>query len=673
MQDCTFYIEKFYLCSMKKIIVLLFLVFNVSTRAQIFINEVDANTAGSDTLEFVELKSTTPNFLLDGYVVVFFNGSSSGAGTLSYFAVDLDGYATDANGNIVVGNAAVSPTPAVIIPNNTIQNGPDVVAIFQANETDYPPETIATATNLVNAVAYANSNTVVATALMSIFGLTTSQNEAFNINVEFFSVQRKNDGTFETKLATPGVNNDGTGIVFNYLSFVPNSTTVVEGQNLVLNFATTQIVSGSPLVINYTINNGSFNNSDYLGSLTATIPVGATTAAATIQILNDNVNDGDEEAKIVVSNLPTQYSLNNNNQIIRIKDINFVVLPFGNPGNPTQGNIFSTAPAGYYSSLNGQSGAVLKQAVQNIISNPTIVKAFSYSDVFEIIKIADQNPSNTNEVWLIYTETSRSKLDIQTGNSIVGKWNREHIYPQSRGNYASGADFDLPPFGINNGLPTDANDIGAGLSDAHHIRAVDGQENSSRNNKDFGLSDYNGPSGSTSNTWKGDVARALFYMATRYNGLSLVNGNPTDATIGQLGDLATLLQWNTLDQSDDFEMNRNNYIYTWQKNRNPFIDLPNLASYIYGSNFGQVWTANLALSNFSVNNISIYPNPANNYFIISGLEEVSKLEIYNTIGEKILEQTVGNNYKIETNWNSGIYFAKIISDEKSIIKKIIVN
>lgn len=657
---------------MKKFITTILLLFSFIASAQVFINELDADTLGSDALEFVELKSATPNFSLNGYVLVFFNGTSAGTGTSSYLAIDLDGYFTDANGNFLLGNPSVSPTPKIIIPNNTIQNGPDAVALYQANGSDFPNNTTATNTNLVDAMAYANGNLVVASALMSIFGLSQSQNEAATINVETFSIQRKIDGTFEIKSPTPGVNNDGTGIVFNYLSFTQNNTTVTEGQNLVITFTTTQAVTGTPLPINFTINNGSFNNSDYSGNLSAIIPVGSTTASATIQIINDGINDGDEELKVVVTNLPAQYSLNNNNQIIRVNNINFVVLPFGNPANPTHGNITTTAPSGYYNSLNGLSGAALKQAVQNIIANPSVVKAFTYADVYDMITIADQNPANSNEVWLIYTEQPRSKIDIQSGNSIVGKWNREHIFCQSRGGYSAGFDYNLSPFGINNGLASNANDIGAGLSDAHHIRAVDGQENSSRNNQDYGLGDYNGPSIPTT-TWRGDVARAMFYMAVRYNGLSLANGNPADTTVGQMGDLATLLLWNQQDTSDDFEMNRNNYIYTWQKNRNPFIDYPNLANYIWGANVGQVFSTNLSTDNFSFNNFTMYPNPANDYFLISGLNQTSKLEIFNTIGEKILEQTIENNSKIETNWNSGIYFAKVTSSENSMIKKISIN
>lgn len=658
---------------MKKIAILFLFILSEFVNAQVVINEIDSDTAGADALEFIELKSTTPNFSLNGYVVVFYNGTGTGTGSLSYLALDLDGYFTDANGILVIGNAAVSPAPAVVIANNSIQNGPDAVALYLDNAINFPLNTVATATNAINAVAYANGNVVVATTLMSIFGLVQSQNEAFNINVEINSIQRKNDGNYEAKLATPGVNNDGSGIVFNYVTSTPNNTIISEGQSLNLTFSTSQIVTLTPLQVNFTIANGSFTVADYSGVLSATIPVGSTSITTSIQVLNDNINDGDEEMKVVLSNLPVVYAVNNNNQIIRALDVNFISASFGTPTVPTYNLVLSTVPNGYYNSLNGLSGTALKQALQNIIANPGIVKAFSYADVYDLISISDQNPANNNQVWLLYTEQPRSKLDRQISSSIVGKWNREHIYPQSRGAYATGLDYDLSPFGINNGLPTDANDIGAGLSDAHHIRAADGQENSSRNNKDFGLNDYNGPAGSSVNTWKGDVARSLFYMAIRYNTLSLVNGNPPDATVNLLGDLATLLQWNQLDPADDFEMNRNNYIYTWQKNRNPFIDMPNLANYIWGANAGQVWNQNLSTNYFNAGNISFYPNPISNYFVVNGIENNAQLEVYNLLGEKILNQTIANAAKIEINWHVGIYFVTITSSNKSVTKKIIVH
>ncbi|WP_396192059.1 endonuclease [Flavobacterium sp.] len=652
----------------KKLLFCFLLFTSFSFHAQIVINEIDADNPGSDNKEFVELKSSSPNFSLNGYVLVFFNGQT-GAGTLSYFSLDLDGYTTDVNGIIHFGNSQVSPSPKTpYFLLNSIQNGPDVIAVFTGNASDFPIDTPANNTNLIDAIAY-STNTTTPSALMNLFGITLCSIDNQPLGSTSNSVQRKNDGTYEVKPPTPGVNNDGTGIIFNYVTTSTSQTTLSEGQTLTINFSTSQPVTSQPLVISFLLNNGSFNASDFSGLTSVTIPVGSSTGFATIQLLDDSLNEGDEELKVVLNTLPVGYYLNNNDLIVRVNDINFIVSTFGTPLNPTYGNVSSTAPNGYYSSLEGLSGTALKQALQNIIANPSVVHAHNYGDIENILKVADQNPANSNQVWLMYVEQPRSKLDFQDSNSNVGKWNREHIFPQSRGGFQDGtlsfAD------GINIWLPTNADDILAGHADAHHIRAEDGPENSLRSNRDYG-SDYNGPSGNLS-SWKGDVARSLFYMAVRYNALSLVNGNPADTTVGQIGDLASLLQWNTSDPRDDFEMNRNNYIYTWQVNRNPFIDYPNLADYIFGANVGQPWFSILSNTNFEESKVVIYPNPSKGEITISGIDSEYSVEVYNSLGSKIYESKFVGSNKIQTNWSSGVYFAKITSNSKAVVKKIVVD
>lgn len=652
---------------MKIIVFFVALFCSYLSNAQIVINEIDADNPGSDNKEFVELKTTTPNLSLNGYVMVFFNGQT-GSGLLSYYSLDLDGYTTDANGIIHFGNSQVSPTPKTpYFPLNTIQNGPDVIALYTGNDVDYPANTSATNTNLIDAVAYSTSTTN-PTSLMTTLGITYCSIDNQPLGSTSYSIQRKNDGTYEVKAPTPGANNDGSGIVIIYMTTTTNLTSVSEGQSVNINFTTSQPVENVPLQINFSLNNGNFNVNDYSGATSVSIPVGATTIATTIQLLDDSINEGDEEMLIEIGALPIQYSLNTNSIVVRVFDINFVVSSFGTPLNPTYGNVTNAAPTGYYSSLEGLSGATLKQALQNIIANPTVVRAHTYGDVIEILKTADQNPENSNQVWLIYSEEPRSKIDYQTGNSIIGKWNREHIYCQSRGNF--GDTYNASPDGINLFSATGPSDIGAGLSDAHHLRAVDGQENSSRNNRNYGV-DYNGPTGNPG-TWKGDVARACFYMAVRYNGLNVVNGNPIETIIGQIGDLTTLLSWNQIDPSDDFEMNRNNYIYTWQYNRNPFIDYPNLADYIWGANVGQPWFSTLSTSNFEDKNIVIFPNPAKDNFTISGLNAAYNVKVYNSIGSKIYENNFEGMNQVQTNWSSGMYFVKITSDDQSVVKKIII-
>ncbi|NJO90239.1 MAG: lamin tail domain-containing protein [Chloroflexia bacterium] len=102
----------------------------------VIINEIDADTEGTDVLEFVELyDGGFGNTSLDGYVVVFYNGSND----LSYAAYDLDGYSTDGNGYFVLGNADV-PSVSIVFPSNGLQNGADAVALFKGDGADFQQE-----------------------------------------------------------------------------------------------------------------------------------------------------------------------------------------------------------------------------------------------------------------------------------------------------------------------------------------------------------------------------------------------------------------------------------------------------------------------------------------------------------------------------------------------------
>lgn len=653
---------------MKKIFFLLLFIFSQITFAQVVINELDSDTPSTDDKEFIELKSTVPNFSLDGYVLVFFNGNAtSSTANKSYYTIGLNGLTTDANGIILIGNSLVSPSPDKIFPDNIIQNGADGIALYLGSPDDFPDDTIATKINLIDALMY-DTKDADAIALMNLLGVTTQYNEGQNNLQMTQSVQRKNDGTYETKAPTPGSNNDGSGIIFNGITITANTVNKNEGDNFAITFTTQSNVS-SDLTFSFTLNNGSFTSADFTGNTTVFIPSGSNTFTTNIVLTDDVFDEGDEILKIKFGTIPSQYKRLNNNIEIRVIDNDFTIAPFGTPLNPTYGIVANTAPAGYYATLEGLSGAALKQALQDIIANPAVVHAHNYGDIIDILKTADQNPKNSNEVWLMYVEQSRSKLEFQDSGINTGKWNREHIYPQSRGGFSSGT--ESIPDGKNVWLTTNADDIFAGHADAHHLRAEDGAENSIRSNNNYGLTGYNGPNG-TMSSWKGDVARSVFYMAVRYNALSVVNGNISVTTLGQLGDLTSLLTWNTLDPSDDFEMNRNNHIYTWQVNRNPFIDYPDLANYIWGSKVGQPWHSNLSTNDFTNLKINLYPNPAHKSITISGLNEKATIEIYNGIGSKVLEKNFTGETKLDIDFPNGIYFAKINSGEQSIVKKFLV-
>ena len=86
-------------------------------------------------------------------------------------------------------------------------------------------------------------------------------------------------------------------------------------------------------------------------------------------MIDDIIDEGDEVAKIKFVNVPDGCNRLNDNIQIRIIDNDFYVSPFGTPLNPTFGNVTSTAPVGYYDSIEGLAGNELKQALQNIIAN----------------------------------------------------------------------------------------------------------------------------------------------------------------------------------------------------------------------------------------------------------------------------------------------------------------
>ena len=140
-----------------------------SARAVPVINEIDANQTGStDPFEFVELAGPA-NLSLNGLVVVFFNGATD----TSYRSFDLDGWQLGPTGYFLIGNAGVVPTPDIVFPDTTLQNGSDAVALYAANGSDFPNGTAVTATNLIDAICYGSASNPPDPELMTTLGQST--------------------------------------------------------------------------------------------------------------------------------------------------------------------------------------------------------------------------------------------------------------------------------------------------------------------------------------------------------------------------------------------------------------------------------------------------------------------------------------------------------------------
>ncbi|MCB2209028.1 MAG: endonuclease [Bacteroidetes bacterium] len=225
---------------------------------------------------------------------------------------------------------------------------------------------------------------------------------------------------------------------------------------------------------------------------------------------------------------------------------------------------------GYYNGTDGKNGEELKTALNDIIKGHT---PYSYFFSKEIFKLSDVDPENPDNVIQVYTGFSHPNGDY--GNSGL-QLNREHVWAKSHGNFA-----DLPPM----------------YGDVHNLKPSASSVNQDKSNLDFdnGGIQHDIATGCyfTDTTWeardevKGDIARIIFYMATRYEGndgemdLEVVDHNHT-YPLPQHGKLSTLLEWNEQDPPDAFERNRNNVIFQFQKNRNPFIDNPEFVQLIWG-------------------------------------------------------------------------------------------
>lgn len=630
---------------------------------EVIINELDSDTPGLDTQEFIELRTLSPNTSLDGYVLVLFNGSSSG-GDSSYFALSLDGFTTDFNGLFVLGGPELVPSPNYNLPSNTIQNGADAVAVYRGSELDFPEETLATLDNLVDALVY-GTNDATDQNLLDLLAQTEQIDEDLNNNKDNESIQRNSDGSWSVGPPTPRELNDGSGITPVFIDVTPSTSLIDEGDSFVIDFSTSEPLTET-ITINFSLVNGNFTEDDFNGFTSITLSEGTSTGSVTIDLIDDNIDEGDEFINIAVDIPGDPYILNSNFIEVIVVDNDFIVADWGTPTNPTFDVVNPTGPSNYFENLNGKSGEVLKQAIQDIIAEEGVVKIHTYSDIIDILKSADQSPSNSNEVWLAYREESRPKYLYQLGSSGTGFWNREHVYPRSRGGFYS-IEEDEVATGINEWWETNADSLRHANSDAHGLRAADANENSSRGNQHFG--EYTGPEGNQG-SFKGDVARAVFYLAIRYNDLSVVDGFPD--IIGHLGDLQTLLQWHTEDPADDYEMNRNNIVYTWQNNRNPFIDYPELVDYIWGDKQGETWNQSLSINRNKFQDISIYPNPASNYIRFKGITSSADVEFYSITGKKVLNTKIKSENPISLNLSSGVYLVRIINDSKVVTKKLIV-
>ncbi|MFA7417796.1 MAG: endonuclease [Acholeplasma sp.] len=237
--------------------------------------------------------------------------------------------------------------------------------------------------------------------------------------------------------------------------------------------------------------------------------------------------------------------------------------------NVEQSNTYS----GYYQTLDGLSDEQLSSTLYTLLNDTGQYETTTYGQARDYLEETDVwTGFNTDYLYLIYTDTLKGSVSEgypDEGYALPvwdsgATWNREHVWAKSL-------------FGTGSYNPGDST---RGIeSDLHNLRAADTNVNSTRSNNIFTSQIYNAAGfGNYESEWypgddhRGDVARIIFYMDIRW-------GNDTD--ISNIGYLQTFIDWHLADPVDDFEIHRNNIIYGYQNNRNPFIDHPELVGRIY--------------------------------------------------------------------------------------------
>ena len=248
---------------------------------------------------------------------------------------------------------------------------------------------------------------------------------------------------------------------------------------------------------------------------------------------------------------------------------------------------FAQIPDGYYDNATG-TGNALRMQLRNIIDGQ---QNNSYDALYDYYQTTDNHPNgkvwdmysiHSDEVNADYWFTHITDKCSSGYNSEGDCYNREHSVPESwMGTGGNIADADL--FIV---VPTDG--YVNNRRSSYPFGEVGSATWTSSNGSKVGGSDYPGYSSTVFepiDIYKGDFARAYFYVVTRYN-VTDWGGASFEGDGFSTWTLNMLLEWNALDPVSQKEIDRNNAVYDIQHNRNPYIDHPEWVCEVFGGSCG---------------------------------------------------------------------------------------
>ena len=280
--------------------------------------------------------------------------------------------------------------------------------------------------------------------------------------------------------------------------------------------------------------------------------------------------------------------------------------------------------ASYYSNANGKSDADLRDALYNITKvGPS---GMSYAGLWTAYKTTDVYPTghaNAGKIWDMYSSCVFTYSSDQCGtySNICDCYNREHSLPKSWFNEATPMYYDLghivPTDGKVNGMRSNYpfGEVSSGTS--YSISKLGTAKSITVSNTIVNTSGSTTQSCSSSKVfepadeYKGDFARMYMYMRVRYyntnfkqdsEGYGQYHFTTTYTKAGYYGltaySVALLMKWHRQDPVSQKEIDRNNAMETAQGNRNPFIDYPCLAEYLWGEHTGESFSTSTSVGSF---------------------------------------------------------------------------
>lgn len=252
--------------------------------------------------------------------------------------------------------------------------------------------------------------------------------------------------------------------------------------------------------------------------------------------------------------------------------------------------IFAQSLTEYYKTADKTKKEQLKTALYKIISNH---KTLGYKSLWSYYETTDACIDNPKQVFDMFSS------DTYYFSSVGNAMNKEHVVPQSW--WGKGSKYPIYS-DLLNVYPSETKANSAKSN--YPLGKVNGKGSFDNGRIKVGKSATTGYSDNVvepCDEFKGDFARIYLYDATCYQNLpwdgvakAFPKGGNTYPTLDSWI-IPLLLEWNRLDPPSTWEIERNNRVYKVQGNRNPFIDYPQLAEYIWGDSISYTWDLETAV------------------------------------------------------------------------------